>query len=136
MQTMMIIFACVHNAGRSQIAKAFFNALARQDNLNLVAQSAGTNPGLCVHPEVIQVMQEIGIDLTNEKPQLLTLQLATSTNLLITMGCNEKCPYIPELKIISWNIEDPNGKSINEVRKIRDEIKVKVDDLMFELKNS
>lgn len=132
----MIIFACVHNAGRSQIAKALFNSLAINDNLNVVAQSAGTNPELCVHPEVIQAMQEIGIDLTKEIPQMLTQQLATSASLLVTMGCNEKCPYIPGLKIIDWKIEDPQGKSIIEVRKIRDEIKFKVTDLILELKKN
>ncbi len=130
----MIIFACVHNAGRSQIAKAFFNSLAVNDNLNMVAQSAGTNPVAKIHPEVIIVMQEIGLDLINEQPQLLTPQLAISASLLVTMGCNEKCPYIPGLKIIDWNIEDPKGKSIIEVRKIRDEIKSKVADLILELK--
>lgn len=88
-----VIFACVHNAGRSQMAAAFFNKLADQTQAKAI--SAGTEPGLRVHPEVLAVMQEVGIDLTNAKPQKLTQELASDAALLITMGCGDKCPYVP-----------------------------------------
>ena len=91
-----VIFACVHNAGRSQMAAAFFNQLA--DPQKAVAISAGTEPGLRVHPEVLTVMQEIGIDLSNAKPQKLTDELTREAQLFITMGCGDKCPYVPGLR--------------------------------------
>ncbi len=91
-----VIFACIHNAGRSQMAAAFFNRLA--DRTKAEAISAGTEPGLRVHPEVLAVMQEVGIDLSHAKPQKLTQELATNAALLITMGCGDKCPYVPGLR--------------------------------------
>lgn len=93
---MRVIFACVHNAGRSQIAAAFFNSLAHTKDVR--ALSAGTQPGELVHPEVVEVMKEVGIDLAKARPQLLTEQLAESAGLLVTMGCGEACPYVPGLK--------------------------------------
>jgi arsenate reductase (thioredoxin) len=119
-----VIFACVHNAGRSQMAAAFFNHLA--DPQKAVAISAGTDPGLRVHPEVLSVMQEIGIDLSNAKPQKLTEELARDAQLLITMGCGDKCPYIPGMRINDWPLKDPKGLPIEEVRAIRDDIKDRV----------
>jgi arsenate reductase (thioredoxin) len=119
-----VIFACVHNAGRSQMAAAFFNHLA--DPQKGEAISAGTQPGVRVHPEVQAVMQEVGIDLSNAKPQKLTEELAKKAELLITMGCGDKCPYVPDLKRDDWPIRDPKGLSPNEVRVIRDEIKERV----------
>ena len=98
MQT--IIFACVHNAGRSQMAAAFFNQLA--DPRKARAISAGTEPGLRVHPEVLEVMKEVGIDLSNAKPQKLTDELAREAQLLVTMGCGDKCPYVPGLRRDDW----------------------------------
>ena len=95
-----IIFACVHNAGRSQMAAAFFNQLA--DPHKARAISAGTEPGLRVHPEVLEVMREIGIDLSEAKPQKLTDELAREAQLLITMGCGDKCPYVPGLRTDDW----------------------------------
>ncbi len=91
-----VIFACVHNAGRSQMAAAFFNQFA--DRKKAQAVSAGTEPGLRVHPEVLTVMQEVGIDLSEAKPQKLTQELANDAALLITMGCGDKCPYVPGLR--------------------------------------
>ena len=91
-----VIFACVHNAGRSQMAAAFFNQLA--DRTKAEAVSAGTEPGLRVHPEVLAAMQEIGIDLSAATPQKLTQELANDAALLITMGCGDKCPYVPGLR--------------------------------------
>ena len=123
-----IIFACVHNAGRSQMAAAFFSLLADQSKAEAV--SAGTEPGLRVHPEVLSAMQEIGIDLTEAKPQKLTQELAEGASLLITMGCGDKCPYVPGLRRDDWPVRDPKGLSQSEVRTIRDEIKDRVQDLI------
>jgi arsenate reductase len=119
-----VIFACIHNAGRSQMAAAFFNHLA--DPSKAVAISAGTDPGLRVHPEVLSVMQEIDIDLSNAKPQKLTEELARDAQLLITMGCGDKCPYVPGLRINDWPLKDPKGLPVEEVRAIRDDIKDRV----------
>jgi arsenate reductase len=119
-----VIFACIHNAGRSQMAAAFFNHLA--DPSKAMAVSAGTDPGLRVHPEVLSVMQEIGIDLSDAKPQKLTEELARDAQLLITMGCGDKCPYVPGLRINDWPLKDPKGLPVEEVRAIRDDIKERV----------
>jgi protein-tyrosine-phosphatase len=115
-----VIFACVHNAGRSQMAAAFFNQLA--DRSKAEAVSAGTEPGLRVHPEVLAAMQEIGIDLSSAKPQKLTDELARDAQLLITMGCGDKCPFVPGLRRDDWPLRDPKGQPMEEVRVIRDEI--------------
>ena len=123
-----VIFACVHNAGRSQMAAAFFNQLA--DSERAKAVSAGTEPGLRIHPEVLAVMQEIGIDLSNAKPQKLTEELANDAELLITMGCADKCPYVPGLRRDDWPLRDPKGQPIEEVRAIRDEIRDRVQSLI------
>lgn len=125
-----IIFACVHNAGRSQMAAAFFNALA--DPSSAQAISAGTQPGEHVHPEVVEAMKEISIDLSGAKPQRLTPELAEGTDLLITMGCGDACPYIPGLRIEDWPLPDPNGQNMEQVRAIRDEIRRRVRDLLSE----
>jgi len=116
-----VIFACVHNAGRSQMAAAFFNQLA--DPSKGEAISAGTEPGPRVHPEVLTVMREVGIDLSNAKPQKLTEELAREAQLLITMGCGDKCPYVPGLRRDDWPLRDPKELPIEEVRAIRDEIR-------------
>jgi arsenate reductase len=123
-----VIFACVHNAGRSQMAAAFFNQLA--DRTKAEAISAGTEPGLRVHPEVLSVMQEAGIDLSNAKPQKLTQELAEGAWLLITMGCGDKCPYVPGLRRDDWPLRDPKGLPAVEVRSIRDEVKSRVQSLI------
>ena len=123
-----VIFACVHNAGRSQMAAAFFNQLA--DPQKAEAVSAGTEPGACVHPEVQSVMQEVGIDLGNAKPQKLTEELARNAKLLITMGCGDQCPYAPGLRRDDWPLQDPKGLPIEEVRAIRDEVGRRVQDLL------
>jgi arsenate reductase len=123
-----VIFACVHNAGRSQMAAAFFNQLA--DHSKAEAVSAGTEPGLRVHPEVLSAMQEIGIDLSHAKPQRLTQELAEGASLLVTMGCGDKCPYVPGLRRDDWPLRDPKGLSQSEVRAIRDEIKARVQNLI------
>ncbi len=123
-----VIFACIHNAGRSQMAAAWFNRLA--DPTKARALSAGTQPGPRVHPEVLVAMNEVGIDLAAAKPQLLTDALASNAQLLITMGCGDACPYVPGLKRDDWPLEDPKGKSVERVREIRDDIKARVSDLV------
>ena len=115
-----ILFACVHNAGRSQMAAAFFNALA--DDTYVRAISAGTKPAAKVHPTVVAAMREAGIDLSNARPQRLTPELAGSARMLVTMGCGEECPFVPGLEVIDWQIPDPKDQPIERVREIRDEI--------------
>lgn len=124
---MKVIFACVHNAGRSQMAAAFFNAAKPKESM---AVSAGTQPAEHVHPEVVDVMNEVGIDLSTAHPQLLTEALAKDADLLVTMGCGDKCPFVPGLKVEDWPLTDPKGKSLDDVRKIRDEIKGRVEALI------
>ena len=123
-----VIFACVHNAGRSQMAAAFFNQLA--DRTKAEAISAGTEPGLRVHPPVLAVMQEVGIDLSEARPQKMTQELANDAALLITMGCGDKCPYVPGLRRDDWPLKDPKGLSLENVRQIRDDIKSRVQTLL------
>jgi arsenate reductase (thioredoxin) len=123
-----VIFACVHNAGRSQMAAAFFNQLA--DRQKAEAISAGTEPGAHVHPEVLAAMREVGIDLSSATPQKLTEELARNAQLLITMGCGDKCPYVPSLRRDDWPLRDPKGQPMEEVRQIRDEIRTRVQSLL------
>jgi len=118
-----VVFACVHNAGRSQMAAAWFNHLASG---LAVAVSAGTQPIERVHPEVVQAMKEVGIDLSGSKPQLLTPELVNDATLLVTMGCGDACPYVPGLWREDWPLPDPHGQAIERVRQIRDEIKSRV----------
>jgi arsenate reductase len=124
------IFACIHNAGRSQMSAAFFNQLA--DSSKARAISAGTNPGPHVHPVVVEVMKEVGIDLSQAKPQKLTAELAQGAELLVTMGCGDECPYVPGLRRADWPLRDPNGLALDEVRAIRDEIRGRVEELVSE----
>jgi arsenate reductase len=119
-----VIFACIHNAGRSQMAAAFFNNLA--DRQKAEALSAGTEPGTRIHPEVLAVMQEIGIDLSQAKPQKLTDELARDAQMLVTMECGDKCPYVPGLLRDDWPLPDPKGQPIEKVRAIRDDIRSRV----------
>lgn len=119
-----VVFACVHNAGRSQMAAAFFNATA--DAARAVAISAGTEPAAKVHPEVLEAMREVGIDLAGAKPNKLTPELAKGSKFLITMGCGESCPVIPGAKREDWPLQDPKGQSADAVKKIRDEVRDRV----------
>lgn len=123
-----IIFACIHNAGRSQMAAAFFNHLA--DPARAHAVSAGTQPAARVHPEVVEVMRELGIDLAGATPQRLTEALARDATLLVTMGCGDECPYVPGLRRDDWPLPDPKGQSASRVREIRDDIRRRVQDLL------
>src|SRR5215471_13930335 len=118
------LFACVHNAGRSQIAAALFNRCVDQEKC--CAISAGTQPALHVHPEVVEVMREVGIDLSGAKPQKLTEELARHVSVLITTGCGEACPFIPGVKTIDWALPDPKARPLDEVRAIREQIKERI----------
>jgi arsenate reductase (thioredoxin) len=122
------LFACVHNAGRSQMAAAWFNHLVGPGRARAV--SAGTQPGSRVHPEVLDVMRESGIDLSQAQPQLLTDDLARQASLLVTMGCGEACPVVPGLRREDWPLEDPKGKPAQRVRGIRDEVRTRVAELI------
>jgi len=124
----IVLFACVHNAGRSQMAAAWFNELVNPDKAHAV--SAGTEPGVHVHPEVLTAMQEVGIDLSSAEPRYLSDELAQNATWLITMGCGEACPHIPGLSRDDWPLEDPKGKTVERVREIRDEVKARVQALL------
>lgn len=119
-----VVFACIHNAGRSQMAAAWFRKLA--DPSKASAVSAGTQPGAAVHPEVVAVMREEGIDLSDVRPTLLTDAMAERATLLVTMGCGEACPAVPGLERDDWPLEDPKGKPVERVREIRDDIRARV----------
>ena len=123
-----IVFACVRNAGRSQMAAALFNALA--DPSKGRALSAGTAPGDRVHPEVVDAMREVGLDLAGARPQALTADLARGAAVLVTMGCGDKCPFVPGARLEDWPLQDPHGQPMPIVRTIRDDIKARVADLI------
>jgi protein-tyrosine-phosphatase len=123
-----VVFACVHNAGRSQMAAAFFNQYANPAKAR--ALSAGTDPGDRVHPEVVAVMNEVGIDLSQERPRRLTTDLARQAQLLITMGCGDACPVVPGARRDDWFLDDPKGRRLEDVRRIRDEIRLLVERLI------
>jgi len=116
-----VLFACVHNAGRSQMAAGLFNLLANPALARGV--SAGTKPGDRVHPEVASAMAELGVDLSGVRPRLLTDDLARSAQVLVTMGCGEECPIVPGVRRLDWPLPDPKGQPLEEVRKIRDKIR-------------
>jgi len=122
-----VIFACVHNAGRSQMAAAFFRALVDPEKAHAI--SAGTEPGPRVHPEVVESMRELGIDLADARPQKLTAELARGASLLVTMGCGDQCPAVPGMRREDWPLEDPKNEPRERVRAIRDEIRARVAEL-------
>jgi arsenate reductase len=124
------LFVCLHNAGRSQMSQALFERAAEGRHSAL---SAGTTPGEHVHPEVVEVMRELGIDLSDRVPQGLTVELAQQADVVVTMGCGDACPYIPGKRHIDWNLPDPKGRPLAEVRATRDEIARRVDRLVSEL---
>jgi arsenate reductase (thioredoxin) len=123
-----VLFACVHNAGRSQMAAAWFNLLV--DRTKARAISAGTEPGPRVHPEVVTAMKEVGVELAGASTTRLTQEVAQQAQMLITMGCGDQCPVVPGLTRDDWPLEDPKGKPIERVREIRDEIRQRVQTLL------
>jgi len=114
-----VLFVCLHNAGRSQISQALFEREAAGAH---AARSAGTTPGERVHPEVVQAMRELGIDLSDRRPQRLTDDLARWADVIVTMGCGDECPYIPGKRYLDWDLPDPKGRPLEEVRALRDDI--------------
>ena len=125
-----VLFVCTHNAGRSQMAEALFEQAAQGRH---AAASAGIAPADHVHPEVIEVMRELGLDVADRRPQLLTDELAERADVVVTMGCGDQCPFIPGKRYIAWELEDPKGRPVEEVRGTRDEIARRVGMLLAEL---
>jgi protein-tyrosine-phosphatase len=125
-----VLFVCLHNAGRSQMSAALLQRQAAGRHTSL---SAGTTPGERVHPEVVEVMRELDIDLSDRQPQLLTRELAEQADVVVTMGCGDECPYIPGKRHIDWELPDPKGRPIAEVRETREEIALRVVALIAEL---
>jgi protein-tyrosine-phosphatase len=128
-----VLFVCLHNAGRSQMSEALFATAADGRH---EAGSAGTTPAERVHPEVVEVMREIGIDVTRRKPRRLTRELAERADVVVTMGCGDACPYIPGKRYVDWELPDPKGRPLEEVRRLRDEIGERVAGLVAELDRS
>ncbi len=127
---MNALFVCLHNAGRSQMSRALFERAAGGRHR---AQSAGTQPGERVHPEVVEAMSERGIDVSGELPKKLTREQAEWADVVVTMGCGDECPYIPGVRYVDWELEDPKGRPVDEVRETRDEIEKRVGELVSEL---
>jgi arsenate reductase (thioredoxin) len=126
-----VLFVCLHNAGRSQMSQALFERAAVGRH---AASSAGTTPAEHVHPQVVEAMREIGIDLSDRRPQALTRELAEQADVVVTMGCGDACPYIPGKRYVDWELPDPAAMPVDEVRRLRDEIDAKVRELAAELK--
>jgi arsenate reductase len=125
-----VLFVCLHNAGRSQMSTALFDRVAAGRH---TAMSAGTSPGERVHPEVVEVKGELGIDLAERRPRLLTRELAEQADVVVTMSCGEECPFIPGKRYLDWDLPDPAGRPLGEVRATRDEIALRVRGLIAEL---
>jgi arsenate reductase len=125
-----VLFVCLHNAGRSQMSEALF---ARAAAGRHAARSAGTEPAAAVHPEVVAAMRELGIDLSQRIPQLLSDGLAEWADVVVTMGCGDSCPHIPGRRYVDWDLADPRGRPLEEVRATRNDIEVRVRDLAAEL---
>ena len=125
-----VLFVCLHNAGRSQMSQALFERAAGGRHR---ASSAGTTPGEHVHPEVVAVMAELGIDLADRRPQRLTRDLVEHVDLVVTMGCGDECPFVPGKRYLDWDLPDPKGRPLDEVRATRDEIARRVEALVDDL---
>ena len=125
-----VLFVCVRNAGRSQMAQALFERAADRRH---EARSAGSRPADAVHPEVIEAMRELGVDLSGHEPRALERADAEWADVVVTMGCGDECPFIPGKRYVDWELDDPGGRPLQEVRRIRDEIGARVDALLAEL---
>jgi arsenate reductase len=125
-----VLFVCLHNAGRSQMSQALFERAAGGRH---EARSAGTEPAEHVHREVVEAMRELGIDLADKTPQKLSDELAEWADVVVTMGCGDACPYIPGKRYIDWNLPDPKGVPLDEVRALRDDIAQRTEALAREL---
>lgn len=129
----VILFLCVHNAGRSQMSAAFAREIGGDD---IVVHSAGSAPGETLNPEVVRAMKERGIDISNESPRALTDEMGRSADVVVTMGCGDACPVYPGKRYLDWELTDPAGRQIEEVRLIRDDIEQRVRGLIGELLKS
>ena len=125
-----VLFVCVHNAGRSQMAAAFLASLSRGP---VEVRSAGSQPAEKVNPAAVEAMAEVGIDLSAEVPKMLTAEAVKESDVVITMGCGDECPVFPGKRYEDWELEDPAGKGVDSVRPIRDEIKARIEKLITEL---
>ena len=125
-----VLFVCVHNAGRSQMAAGFLEHLAG-DRVEVL--SAGTEPKEDINPSAIEAMAEAGIDITHNSPKVLTTEAVQASDYVITMGCGDNCPYFPGKTYLDWPLADPAGKGVEDVRPIRDEIRAKVEALIAEI---
>jgi arsenate reductase (thioredoxin) len=125
-----VLFVCLHNAGRSQMSEALFERAAQGRHS---AASAGTRPAERVHPQVVEAMRELDVDLADRRPRALDRELAAQADVVVTMGCGDECPYIPGKRYIDWDLEDPSGRPLDEVRAIRDDIARRVENLLAEL---
>jgi protein-tyrosine-phosphatase len=125
-----VLFACVHNAGRSQMAAGFLSQLAGD---RIEVRSAGSAPGEQVNPAAVEAMLEVGVDIAAQKPKILTTEAVQASDYVITMGCGDACPVFPGKKYLDWALEDPAGKGVESVRPIRDEIKARVEVLVREI---
>ena len=125
-----VLFVCLHNAGRSQISRALFEQAADGRH---EARSAGTTPAGRVHPEVVEAMREVGLDVSGQTPQKLTDDLGRWADVVVTMGCGDECPFIPGKRYLDWDLPDPKGRPLEEVREVRDEIDRRVASLLAEL---
>jgi arsenate reductase (thioredoxin) len=121
------LFVCLHNAGRSQISQALFERVADGRHKG---RSAGTTPGERVHPEVVETMNELGIDLADRTPRLLSTEDAEWADVVVTMGCGDECPYVPGVRYVDWDLPDPKGRPVEEVRATRNEIALRVEALV------
>jgi arsenate reductase (thioredoxin) len=125
-----VLFVCLHNAGRSQMSAALFERAAEGRH---EASSAGTTPADRVHPEVVEAMRELGVDVAGRTPRKLTRELAERADVVVTMGCGDECPYIPGKRYLDWDLPDPKDRPLDEVRATRDEIATRVARLIEEL---
>ncbi|MCD0449388.1 arsenate reductase ArsC [Actinocorallia sp. API 0066] len=125
-----VLFVCVHNAGRSQMAAAFLTHLAGDA---VEVRSAGSAPADTVNPAVVAAMAELGIDISHETPKILTVDAVQSSDICITMGCGDTCPVFPGKRYLDWTLADPAGQGINAIRPIRDQIKTRIENLIKEL---
>jgi protein-tyrosine-phosphatase len=127
-----VLFVCLHNAGRSQMSRALFDRAAQGRH---TSESAGSeaDPDGRVHPEVVDVMRELGIDVADQRPKLLTTELAQAADVVVTMGCGDACPYIPGKRYLDWDLADPKGQPLDAVRATRDDIATRIEALVAEL---
>ncbi len=125
-----VLFVCLHNAGRSQMSHALFDAACGGRHRGL---SAGTTPAERIHPEVVEAMAEVGIDLSSREPRMLTRELAAQADVVVTMGCGDACPVIPGKRYVDWDLPDPKGRPLTEIRATREEIARRAASLIAEL---